>query len=153
MPVVLQALNRASSTAALEDISDSAGTTSAEASRWIQTNNISESALLEVFHETDGAFSVIATDLPGTADRDKTQTCYLLTGAAALLSSGTPSVDDKAARELTKKLGCYDSNNHSKSISALGNKITGSKKTGYRLTAPGLKAAAVIIMAISNGKD
>ena len=43
--------------------------------------------------------------------------------------------------------GCYDATNHAKVCKAFGNKLRGSKKGGWQLTAPGLAAAAELIKA------
>ena len=81
----------------------------------------------------------------GKSDRVKTINTYLLTGIAALLESGTANFQDETARKNCESLGCYDQNNHSKYMKEFGNKITGSKKTGWKLTGPGLVAGAEIL--------
>ncbi|GGK17241.1 hypothetical protein GCM10011394_28060 [Luteimonas terricola] len=70
---------------------------------------------------------------------------YLMLGIAAFLSTGEASFTDKDARELCEHFGCYDATNHAKYIKEFGNKITGSKSSGWKLTAPGLNAAAELV--------
>jgi hypothetical protein len=68
-----------------------------------------------------------------------------LTGVGALLKSGKAEFADEAARNNCENLGCYDMNNHGKTLEKLGNTITGSKKNGWKLTTPGLTAAAALL--------
>jgi hypothetical protein len=69
------------------------------------------------------------------------------------LTTGDATFDDKAARQLCDDLGCYDSANHSVFMGDKGNLLTGSKKLGWKLTAPGLKHGANLIkQANGNGE-
>ena len=73
---------------------------------------------------------------------------YVLTGIARLLATGEPSFDDKAARAACKNLGCLNETNHASYIKDRGNRMTGSKETGWKLTAPGLALGAALIKEI-----
>lgn len=119
------------------------------AKRWIAREKISDAHLSSMFHQEEGAFSVIAGDVPGGSSKVKTINCYLLEGARSLLESDQPKFEDKAARELCKSMGCYDGSNHATSIGDVGNKLAGNKNAGYTLSAPGLKAAAELLKSSS----
>jgi Rieske Fe-S protein len=64
------------------------------------------------------------------------------------LQSGGTDFSEDTARQYCQHLGCYDSPNHSKYLKGFGNKITGSKDSGWKLTAPGLTAAAKLICPV-----
>jgi hypothetical protein len=72
---------------------------------------------------------------------------YLMQGFAAFLATGEASFSDKDARDLCEHFGCYDATNHAKYIKEFGNRITGSKNAGWKLTAPGLTAVAELLKA------
>ncbi len=103
-------------------------------------------SLIEQFIHLDGGKATVI-DLPGGSGsgREKTRAAYLMAGLASLLSNGDPSFSDDTSRGLCVHFGCYDLNNHSGYVKALGNLVTGSKSSGWKLTAPGLTAIAALI--------
>lgn len=135
--------------------SDSSGPTEStidlqpRARAWLKQNSISAEQLQEIFHFSDGALEVIAAHLPGRNRKEQTYNAYVLTGIGQLLLTGDASFDDRAARALCEKFGCYDSANHSAHLRDKGNEFTGSKERGWTLTVPGLKRAADLIKDMS----
>jgi hypothetical protein len=117
---------------------------------WMRQNDLNSDQLLQVFDVSDGVATVIASEVSGKNNAEKTVKAYVLTGLAALLASGEANFDDKAARALCESLGCYDSSNHTKYLKEKGNNFTGSKAGGWKLTAPGLKFGAVVIKELAN---
>lgn len=111
---------------------------------WMKQNSITADQLQQAFHLADGAADVIAP-LPGRNKKDQTYSAYIVAGLGQLLLTGNPSFDDKTARTLCERSGCYDSANHSAHLKGRGNEFTGSKEKGWILTAPGLKRGAEII--------
>jgi hypothetical protein len=83
--------------------------------------------------------------LPGRNKKEQTYTAYIITGIGQLLLNGIASFDDKVARALCERSGCYDSANHSAHLRDRGNEFTGTKEKGWTLTAPGLSRGAQII--------
>jgi len=124
---------------------------SEKAAAWIRKSGIEADALEEVFHIDGGKVELIGEAM-GKSKRQQTVNTYLLTGVAAFLQSGNPEFSDDTARTYCQHFGCYDSPNHSNYVKAFGNKITGSKASGWKLTAPGLKAAAGLLTS-GNGES
>lgn len=120
------------------------------ATRWLKQNNLSAQDLEQVFDISPGSVEIIVGALSGSK-KEQTVAAYLLQGAASLLASDQASFTDQQARDLCDKMGCYDVTNHSKNVSDLGNRVTGSKKTGWKLTAPGLIAAATTVRTAATG--
>ncbi len=112
---------------------------------WIRQMEISPDELQQVFHVEGGTAEMIASNVPGKNNKEKTLNAYVLTGATAFLTAGTPNFDDKAARAMCKHLGCHDESNHALYIKNKGNEFTGTKEKGWTLTSPGLKRAATLI--------
>jgi hypothetical protein len=119
------------------------------ARQWLNQNSIGVDEIQQVFHLAEGAVDVIATEIPGKSDKDKTYNAYILTGIGNLLAKGEASFSDKAARDVCKSAGCLNAANHSVYIRDKGNEFTGTKEKGWMLTAPGLKRGAVIIKQLS----
>ena len=108
-------------------------------------NDLSAEDLEHCFHIEDGSVTTLALPTKSSKRTQQVLDVYLLTGFAAFLGGGEATFTDKVARESCEHFGCYDKTNHSKIYKSFGNKIVGSKNTGWKLTAPGLKAAAVLV--------
>jgi hypothetical protein len=117
----------------------------AKARTWMRQNSVSDEQLSHVFHGTD----IIANVMPGTSKKEKTRSTYILTGIGQLIQTGEPQFSDETARHACKTHGCYDETNHSTTIKDRGNSFTGSKKTGWTLTTPGLKTGAELVKQIA----
>jgi hypothetical protein len=120
---------------------------------WMKQNTITVDELQQVFHMTPEGTTVIASHMPGKDKKEQTYNAYILTGIAQLLSTGTPSFEDKAARALCESSGCYDSANHAAHLKKRGNEFTGTKEKGWTLTAPGLKRGAEIIKVLNKSEE
>jgi hypothetical protein len=131
------------------------GGLSPRARMWMRQNGLSSAELEQVFHIENGQAEIIVSDIPGKDKREKTRNAYVLTGVANLLSQGAPTFMDEAARALCVSAGCFDRGNHAKAIKDKGNLFSGSKESGWAVTAPGLKHAANLIRGLSqqSGRD
>jgi len=121
---------------------------SEKANTWIKKYAIKQEDLNEMFHLDNGKVELILGKAIGDSNRQKTANTYLLTGVVAFLETGIPNFSDDIARGYCRHLGCYDSPNHSNYVKALENKVTGSKGSGWKLTAPGLIAATKLISGV-----
>jgi hypothetical protein len=115
------------------------------AAQWATKHAINMEKLQQYFHMDKDSAEPIA--LPGTTKKkiEQVVNTYLVQGVANLLATGDSTFTDDAARTLCEHFGCYDTTNHSKYLKEFGNKIVGSKAAGWKLTAPGLTAAAELI--------
>jgi hypothetical protein len=118
---------------------------------WMKKNSVSRERIDEVFDIVAGKATLILGEPIGKTTREQVLNTYVLTGVAALLAKGDASFSDEDARANCTNLGCYDKTNHAKFLKEFGNKVTGNKTAGWRLTAPGLKAA-VDLIAPRDGK-
>jgi hypothetical protein len=130
---------------AAEDDGGGTPTFPVRARTWMKQNGVSLVELQQVFHLENGGAEVIAGEIPGKSKKEKTYNAYILTGLSKLLSTGSPTFDDKTARALCEASGCYDLANHSVHIKERGNEFTGTKEKDWTLTAPGLKRAATLV--------
>jgi len=118
---------------------------SSQASTWLSKNNMSKEDLEHWYHFEQDAVTLLA--IPGGVSKRSQQAIntYLLLGFAAFLRSGEASFSDQEARAQCQHFGCYDHTNHAKIYKAFGNRITGSKSAGWKLTAPGINAAGALL--------
>jgi hypothetical protein len=116
---------------------------------WMKSNDITAEQVSHVFHSDGGEFEIIAGDAPGTNNKEKTINAYILTGLSRYLKTGDAKFDDKDAREVCRKFGCLNEGNHASYMKNTGNVLSGSKGSGWTVTGPGLKAAAVLVKGLA----
>ena len=115
------------------------------ASAWVKKYGVDVERLHKLFHFDHGRVTCIELPRAGRTKREDVVSTYLLQGVASLLSGGEGAFSDDDARKLCEHFGCYDSSNHSKALGEFGSSIAGSKSSGWKLTAPGLAAAATLV--------
>lgn len=116
---------------------------------WIKQNGLTVAQVERVFDISNQGVTVIAPRAPGKNDKQRTHSAYVLQGVSRLLASGDATFDDKDARKLCEDLGCYNKPNHALYMSDKGNVLTGSKSSGWKLTAPGLKLGAELVKELT----
>lgn len=112
---------------------------------WAKRASVDRELLEHFFHFDQGKVIPIALPVPAKSKKDQTVAVYLITGLAALMERGDSSFTDEDARAFCQKFGCYDRPNHSTIVKSFGNRFTGSKSTGWKLTAPGLTEAVALM--------
>lgn len=117
---------------------------------WIKQNGLTLGQVEQVFDISNQGVNVIAQKAPGKNRKEQTHNAYVLLGLSRLLASGDATFDDKNARKVCDDLGCYDKTNHAAYMSDKGNVLTGSKGSGWKLTAPGLKHGAELVKQLTN---
>jgi len=116
-----------------------------KAASWLRKNHVSREELDQIFSIEDNTFDVIAAKMPGKSKRRQTAEAYIICGVKSFLQSGEPNFTDKEGRQLCQRVGCYDPPNHYNYIKGFGNRIGGSKDSGWKLTNPGLTDAIQLI--------
>ncbi len=119
-----------------------------KATNWMKQNTLTAAQIGNVFDVEAESIPVIASHVPGST-KDMVHNAYVLCGVSRLLGTGDTAFSDDAAREVCKQLGCYDKNNHSSYVRQIGNLLSGTKKTGWRLTVPGLKRGADLVKQLT----
>lgn len=136
----------------LEQNADDAPSLPPKARQWMKQNGLSRDTLDQVFHVENGNAETLA-EAPGKSQKEKTINAYVLAGAAQLLANGEAHFTDKAARQICITSGCFSSTNHATYLKDKGSDFTGSRESGWLLTAPGLKRAANLIKLIAGSHE
>jgi hypothetical protein len=132
------------------DISKESSDLSKQAKIWMRQNNITLDELEQVFHISTINADVIASSIPGKGGKVKSINAYVLERVSKFLISGDSSFGDKSARALCQRSGCYHMKHHVEYLKDKGNKFTGSKDSGWKLTSPRLKHGAELVKEIAN---
>jgi hypothetical protein len=122
-----------------------------KAARWMQRNKITEEQIANVFHIEADAVELIADKIPGAKQGDKVINTYVLVGIRELLKTGEPRFVDELARVECERMGTHGKTNHATILKTPGNNMTGSAKTGWTLTAPGLTTGAELVKELAGG--
>jgi hypothetical protein len=131
-----------------DDEDDAAGSFNAKTKTWMKQNKLTAEQLGHVFHIDDQTVEIIAHEVPGENLREKVVNTYVLMGLRELIRNGNPHFDDEAARTECERLGTHGKTNHVSYAKTHGNRLTGSVKTGWTLTTPGLKAGAELVKGL-----
>jgi hypothetical protein len=127
----------------------SVGAVGPKARQWLSQHRLTRDKLDRVFYFQDGKVDIHVTSVPGDGKKAQTINCYLLVGARTYLETDSATISDSEAIALCKHTLAYDKNNHTTNRNALGHLATGSRKEGFTLIGPGLKAAAELLLRVS----
>lgn len=124
-----------------------AGKSERRSNQWASKQGLTEERIEQYFHIEEDKVTLL--ELPSSlgSNKEKAVAIYLLIGLGKYLLKGDPAFSDTEARELCTQFGCYDQGNHSKIYKDFGNRATGAKGSGWKLTNPGLAAAAALLKA------
>ncbi|MGZ3656519.1 MAG: hypothetical protein ACXWR1_18695 [Bdellovibrionota bacterium] len=134
-----------------EDAEDEFGL-SAQGARWLKRNNIEASSASAIFSLGADEIEVVSNSIPGTSSAGKLRESFLLQGVTALLATGSPRFKHEDAKELCEHYGAWDPTNATKYIKRISSLVSGSRSTGYQLTAKGLLDAANLIKQMLGGE-
>jgi hypothetical protein len=122
------------------------------AQKWIRRNGLTAAQLSKVFSLGLDQIEVVARSVPGSGKKNRMRNVLLLSGAAAYLGTGAARTDDATLRESLAHYNAYDGANFARDIKGLAPEVSGSKESGYTLTARGLAAAADLIKEMTAEK-
>lgn len=113
---------------------------------FIRRAGLSQDDLEEVFvFHGDSEVEVNVGRLPGNTAKEQTHAGYLLVGAASFLATDGAEISEKQVTDFLKLHGAYNQANHAAYRKSLGNLVTGTKRSGFKLTTPGLRRAGEVI--------
>lgn len=124
------------------------------AEKWLRRSGLSLSQLEQVFNiGAQDEIDLVASKLPSKKKAARVREVVLMKAAANYLSTGVPKVTHEVVKQTCEHYDAYDVTNFSKALKSISPEISGSKQSGYTLTARGLAAAADLIkqMAGTNG--
>ena len=81
--------------------------------------------------------------------KEQTHNCYVLEGLRAFLETGSGQFRDADAVALCEHYGCRSATNHATYRNTIGNnKVTGGRRQGFTLVAPGMTHGAALVRKI-----
>lgn len=130
---------------AQKEISNEFAGVSPIAQRWMQRNGLTPKQLSSIFSLGDDEIDLVAKKAPGNSTRARMRSVFLLKGLAAYLGSGAARFAHDKVKEACIHYDAYDATNFAKHLKKFAPEISGSKESGYTLTARGLSSAAELV--------
>ncbi len=113
--------------------------------KWMKRSGLSVEELSKVFSIGLDEIDLVASAVPGGSKRERLHNVFRLTAIAEYLSSGAARVSHEDLKEACLHYGAYDLPNHAKNVKALGREMSGTKESGYTLSATGITNATKLI--------
>lgn len=118
------------------------------AKKWMARNGLQTERLSAVFSLGVDEIDLIAQTVPGKSKRERTRSVFLLKGVAAYLGTGAARFTHQQVKEACLHYDAYDAANFATRVKSLASEVSGTKETGYVLTARGLANATEMIKAM-----
>lgn len=113
--------------------------------KWMKRNGFTSDQLSKLFSLGIDEIDLVAKKVPGTSMRDKTRSVILLKGIASYLGTGVPRVTYEQIKEASQHYGAFDNTNFAKYVKTMAADVSGTKESGYTLTARGLTEATELV--------
>jgi hypothetical protein len=115
------------------------------AKKWMKRSSLSADQLSRLFSLGVDEIDLVAKKMPGDTKRAKMRNVVLLKGIAAYLGTGAARVTDEQLREACLHYGAFDNTNFARDLKGMASVVSGSKATGYTLTARGHAEATELV--------
>lgn len=121
--------------------------------RWMRRNGLTADRLSAIFSLGVDEIDLVAKKAPGKSRRARMQNVFLLKGVAAYLSTGAARFTHEQIKEACLHYDAFDTDNFASYLKDFSAEVSGTKESGYTLTARGLTAATEIIKEMIGTKD
>lgn len=122
------------------------------AQKWMRRNGLQVDHLSKVFSLGGDEIDLVAKTVPGKSTRARMHNVFLLKGVAAYLGGGAARFTHDQVKETCTHYDAFDGPNFSKHLKDFAADISGSKESGYTLTARGLTNATELVKEITQMK-
>lgn len=118
------------------------------AKRWMTRSGLAAEQLSELFSLGGDDIDLIARTVPGKSKSAKMRSVLLLKSIAAYLSSGAARVTHEELKEASLHYDAYDGSNFARQLASMASEVSGTKESGYSLTARGMAAATELVKSL-----
>ena len=117
--------------------------------KWMRRNGLSVDDLSPIFSIGGEEIDLVLKKVPGDKISKRMRSVFLLKGLAAYLASGAARFSHADVKETCLHYDAFDAGNFAQNFRGLAAEVSGSKDTGYTLTARGLTGAAEIVKQLA----
>jgi hypothetical protein len=116
--------------------------------KWMRRSGLTSTGLSLLFSLGVDEIDLVAKKVPGETKKDRMHSVLLLKGVAAYLGSGVPRVTHEQLREACVHYDAYDGANFATHLKSFAAEASGTKSSGYTLTARGITNATEMIKSL-----
>jgi hypothetical protein len=113
--------------------------------KWMARSGLQPSQLSSIFSLGGDEIDLIAKSVPGNSKAKRMRSVILLKGLAAYLGTGAARLTDQEVRETCLHYDALDAKNFATTLKGLASEVSGSKETGYTLSARGQASATEMV--------
>lgn len=117
--------------------------------KWMKRAGLTSKEMNRVFSIDLDEIDLTTPKVPGDSKRERVHNVFRLTAIAAYLATGAARVKHEDLKEACSHYDAYDVGNHAKYLKGLGREISGTKESGYTLTATGITSATRLIQEMT----
>jgi len=121
--------------------------------KWIVRNGLNAKDLSSIFSIGGEEIDLVLKKVPGDKKSKRMRSVFLLKGLAAYLANGASRFTHSDVKETCLHYDAFDAANFATNFKGLSAEVSGTKETGYTLTARGLNSAAEIVKALVQKSD
>jgi len=125
---------------------------SSVAKKWMRRSSLSPTALSKLFSLGIDDIDLVAKAVPGESKKERMHSIFLLEGIAAYLGTGVARFTHEKVKEACLHYDAFDNANFAKHYRDFSTEVSGSKDSGYTLTARGISAATDLIQQMASQK-
>lgn len=122
------------------------------AKKWLTRNGLQANQIETIFSVGGDEIDLIAETVPGKSKAKRMRTVFLLKGVAAYLGTGAARFTHEQVKEACMHYDAFDYANFATHLKDLSSEVSGSKETGYVLSARGLASATKLVKEMT-GSD
>jgi hypothetical protein len=118
---------------------------SSTAKKWMKRNGLESEKLSSIFSLGVDEIDLVAKLVPGKGKKERMRNVFLLKGVSSYLGSGSPRFTYDQVKEALVHYDGFDSSNFAAFFKTLAPEVSGSKDSGFTLTARGLTNATTLL--------
>lgn len=116
--------------------------------RWMTRSGLQSSQLSLIFSIGGDEIDLIAKKVPGASKTQRQRSVFLLKLLASYLATGAARLTFQDAKETCLHYDAFDSSNFSTYLKGMASEVSGSKETGYTLSARGMSSATEMVKSM-----
>lgn len=131
-----------------DSVSDEDVGISPVALKWMKRSNFTVDGLSSLFSLGVDEIDVVAKSIPGKGKKERCLNVVLLKGIAEYLASGAPRLTQEQIKETCLHYDAFDAGNFATNLKSFSADLSGTKSSGFTLTARGLTNATELIKSL-----
>ena len=119
------------------------------AKKWMKRNGLTVSRISSIFSLGVDEIDLVAKKVPGKSKAQRMHNVFLLKGIASYLGTGSARFTHEQIKEACLHYDAFDAPNYALNLRNISADVSGTKETGFSLTARGLSNATELLKGMT----